>query len=70
MLSEERTIYGHLRLSDFFNRPGVIEEGHNMDHLTRGLATQPQENVDTYFTSEVNMRDYCAECPFNTLQLI
>jgi hypothetical protein len=53
LIGEERSVHGALRLSDFFNRPGVIEEGDNMDQLTRGMSTQNQEQVDPFFTSEV-----------------
>ncbi|XP_046682531.1 peroxidase-like [Homalodisca vitripennis] len=53
LIGEERNTYGVLRLSDFFNRPGIIEEGQNMDHLARGLTTQPEENIDPFFTSEI-----------------
>ncbi|XP_014291722.1 peroxidase [Halyomorpha halys] len=53
LIGERREVYGALRLSDFFNRPGVIEEGDNMDKLTRGLSTQNQEEVDPFLTSEI-----------------
>ncbi|XP_014244357.1 peroxidase-like [Cimex lectularius] len=53
LLGEERHVYGSLRLSDFFNKPSVIEEGDNMDKLTRGMATQNQEEIDPFITSEV-----------------
>uniref|UniRef100_A0A146M0F8 Peroxidase n=1 Tax=Lygus hesperus TaxID=30085 RepID=A0A146M0F8_LYGHE len=53
LIGEQRKTFGALRLSDFFNRPGVIEEGDNMDSLTRGLATQNQEEVDPFLTSEI-----------------
>lgn len=42
-----------LRLSDHFNRPGIIEKGNNLDDLARGLATQPQRDSDMYFDEEV-----------------
>lgn len=49
--------FGSLRLSDHFNRPGIIEKGNNLDDLTRGLAYQPQSNTDEYFDKEVLIRD-------------
>ncbi|XP_014216998.1 peroxidase-like [Copidosoma floridanum] len=45
--------YNALRLSDHFNRPGVIEQDNFLDKLTRGMAFQPQENSDQYFDSEI-----------------
>lgn len=53
LIGEQRGSYGAFRLSDFFNRPGIIEDGDNMDKLTRGMATQSQEEVDPFITSEV-----------------
>ncbi|XP_075231368.1 peroxidase-like [Lycorma delicatula] len=53
LISEHRQSYGALRLSDYFNRPGVIEQGDNYDNLARGLNTQSQETVDPFFTSEI-----------------
>lgn len=43
-----------VRLSDTFNRPEIIEDGDNMDSLTRGLSTQSQEEIDPFFTAEVS----------------
>ena len=45
--------FASLRLSDHFNRPEVIEQNGNFDHLTRGMGTQPQEMSDQYFDKEV-----------------
>ncbi|RLU23752.1 hypothetical protein DMN91_003958 [Ooceraea biroi] len=45
--------FNSLRLSDHFNRPGIIEKGNNLDDLTRGLSSQPQKNADTYFDEEI-----------------
>ncbi|CAH0394955.1 unnamed protein product [Bemisia tabaci] len=42
-----------VRLSDTFNRPEIIEDGDNMDSLTRGLSTQSQEEIDPFFTAEI-----------------
>ncbi|KAL1132705.1 hypothetical protein AAG570_010657, partial [Ranatra chinensis] len=53
LIGEERSVYGALRLSDFLNRPGIVEEGNNLDHLTRGMTTQSQEQVDQFHTSEI-----------------
>lgn len=53
LLSELRSVLGSLRLSDWFNRPGIIEVGDNFDSLTRGHATQPEELTDINFDREV-----------------
>ncbi|KAL7029256.1 hypothetical protein ACKWTF_006169 [Chironomus riparius] len=45
-VAEERTISNTIRLSDWFNRPVVVESGDNFDFLSRGMTTQPQETTD------------------------
>lgn len=52
-MSEKRFIAGALRLSDWFNRPGIIELGDNFDSLTRGHATQPEQLTDINIHPEV-----------------
>lgn len=53
LLSELRSVLGSLTLSDWFNRPGIIEVGDNFDSLTRGHATQPEELTDINFDKQV-----------------
>lgn len=53
LVTEHRNSYSNLRLSDWFNRPVILEQGNNFDDLTRGLATQPELNSDPYSDSEV-----------------
>nr|CAH7728340.1 unnamed protein product [Callosobruchus chinensis] len=53
LVTEERNSYGTLRLSDWFNRPQIIEERNNFDDLSRGLNTQPQHASDQFHTSEI-----------------
>ncbi|XP_049797648.1 peroxidase-like [Schistocerca nitens] len=53
LVTEHRDSFSALRLSDHFNRPEIIEQGDNFDDLVRGLSSQPQENVDQYFTKEI-----------------
>lgn len=53
LIGEDRNLLSAVRLSDYFNRPTIIEKGYNFDHLSRGLTTQSQEEVDPFFTSEV-----------------
>lgn len=42
-----------MRLSDWFNRPGILEAGDNFDYLSRGMATQPEELTDINFDAEI-----------------
>ena len=55
MVPENRYSYSYnaLRLSDHFNRPGVIEDNGNLDSLTRGMSFQPQEESDQWFDREI-----------------
>lgn len=53
LISKERSVYGNLRLSDWFNRPAVLEQGNNFDDLTRGLTTQPESKSNQFFDSEI-----------------
>uniref|UniRef100_A0AB38ZET2 Venom peroxidase 1 n=1 Tax=Oncocephalus sp. TaxID=2944721 RepID=A0AB38ZET2_9HEMI len=64
LIGEQRSIHGALRLSDYFNRPSVLEEGDNLDQLTRGMATQNQENVDPFFTTEITNYLFRNHMPF------
>lgn len=57
LIGEDRNLLTAVRLSDYFNRPTIIEKGYNLDHLSRGLTTQSQEEVDPFFTSEVRTND-------------
>lgn len=53
MVSEKRNSYGNIRISDWFNRPAILEQGNAFDELTRGLGTQPQLAADAYHDREV-----------------
>ncbi|CAH0553301.1 unnamed protein product [Brassicogethes aeneus] len=53
LVKEERSSFQNLRLSDWLNRPAILEEGNNFDELSRGLATQPELNSDQYHDSEI-----------------
>lgn len=53
LISESRARVGSLRLSDWFNRPVIVESGDNFDFLSRGMATQPQELTDINFDVEI-----------------
>lgn len=53
LVTEPRNSYSNIRLSDWFNRPAVLEQGTNFDDLTRGLGTQPELQADQFFDSEV-----------------
>lgn len=53
MISEIRSSTGSLRLSDWLNRPAIIEAGDNYDFLIRGLSTQPEQLTDINFDPEI-----------------
>lgn len=53
-MSEHREKYGNIRLSDWFNKPLVLELGSNFEDLTRGMATQPELKSDKFHDSEVH----------------
>lgn len=55
LVTEMRSAVGALRLSDWFNRPGIIELGDNFDSLSRGHATQPEQLTDNNIDPEVNV---------------
>lgn len=40
-------------MSDWFNRPVVLEQGNNFDDLSRGMVTQPELASDEFHDSEV-----------------
>lgn len=56
-MMEDRSPFATLRLSDHFNRPGIIEKDNNLDDLARGCAFQQQKNTDVYFDKEVSIRN-------------
>ncbi|CAG9818166.1 unnamed protein product [Phaedon cochleariae] len=66
LVTEKRTSYGSLRLSDWFNRPQILEEGNNFDELARGLNTQPQLGSDVYHDSEITQFLFRAGQPFGS----
>ncbi|XP_071641804.1 peroxidase isoform X1 [Temnothorax longispinosus] len=53
LVLEDRSSFAALRLSDHFNRPGIIEKGNNLDDLTRGFTYQPLKNTDVFFDKEI-----------------
>lgn len=55
LLSQARDTFGSIRLSDWIDRPAIIEQNNqeNFLYLTLGLATQAQELTDDEFDPEV-----------------
>ncbi|XP_018570827.1 peroxidase-like [Anoplophora glabripennis] len=53
LITEGRGTRGTLRLSDWLNRPQILEEGDNFDDLARGLNTQCQHAADQFHDSEI-----------------
>lgn len=63
LITEHRDRFGDIRLSDWFNRPIVIEQGNNFDDLTRGLTTQPEEKSNQFADIEVGvLGSFVLEC--------
>lgn len=52
-MGEIRNNLGNVRLSDWFNRPVLLEQGDNFDSLTRGMASQAELKSDQFHDSEV-----------------
>lgn len=42
------------RFSEFMNKPGIIQRPGHYDMFLRGVATQPQQAQDIFFTEEVS----------------
>ncbi|KAG8035072.1 hypothetical protein G9C98_001562 [Cotesia typhae] len=55
LVQENRSTKGLLRISDWFFRPGIIEQGDNIDDLTRGLSDQPEQARDEYYDHEITL---------------
>lgn len=53
LVSEARKITSKIRLSDFYFKPDIVQRQDNYDSFTRGLLTQPAQEVDQYYTVEV-----------------
>lgn len=64
LISEVRSSTGALRLSDWLNRPAIIEASDNYDSLTRGLATQPEQLNDINFDPEIKHFLFRRNMPF------
>lgn len=43
------------RFSEFMNKPGIIQRPGHYDMFLRGVATQPQQAQDIFFTEEVSL---------------
>lgn len=53
-----------MRLSDWFNRPAILEVADNYDALTRGLSTQPEQLNDNNLDPEVKHFLFKRNAPF------
>lgn len=53
MIEESRKVVKTENLSDYFQRPVVVEKRRNFDKLVLGLSTQSQERQDQFLTTEV-----------------
>lgn len=64
LISEVRSSTGALRLSDWLNRPAIIEAADNYDSLARGLATQPEQLTDINYDPEIKHFLFKRNMPF------
>ncbi|KAK9503739.1 hypothetical protein O3M35_010237 [Rhynocoris fuscipes] len=64
LMGEHRSVVTTKRLSDYFNRPSVLEKGDNLDKVARGMVTQSQEEIDPFITREVTNYLFKANNPF------
>lgn len=53
LISEKRELVGAVRMSDWFNRPLLLEMGQAFDDLARGLTVQQQDFSDQFWDSEM-----------------
>lgn len=53
LISEKRELVGAVRISDWFNRPVLLEMGNAFDDLARGLTVQQQDFSDQFWDSEI-----------------
>ncbi|XP_072950075.1 peroxidase-like isoform X2 [Epargyreus clarus] len=53
LITEHRNNVGAIRLSDWFNRPLVLELDDAFNKLARGLTVQPQDYSDQFWTVEI-----------------
>ncbi|XP_065216935.1 peroxidase-like [Planococcus citri] len=53
LVSEYRLSRGSIQLSDYTNRPGIIEAANNFDNFLRGLISQPQSDKNYHFTEQI-----------------
>jgi hypothetical protein len=44
------------RFSEWMNKPGIIQRPGNYDMFLRGIATQPQQGQDIFFSEEVGQK--------------
>lgn len=63
-ISEIRSSTGSLRLSDWFNRPAIVEAGENYDFLIRGMGTQPEQLTDINYDAEIKHFLFKRNMPF------
>lgn len=62
LLSEHRARTNSLRMSDWFNRPIIVET--EFDNLNRGMVTQPEQDTDKHIDPEVKHFLFRQDQPF------
>ncbi|XP_046398832.1 peroxidase-like [Ischnura elegans] len=64
MVTPARQYFGHLTLSNYYNKPEPLTERNTFHGLVIGSITQPMQAADHYFTSEVNGLLFRGDKPF------
>lgn len=58
------------RFSEWMNKPGIIQRPGNYDMFLRGIATQPQQAQDIFFSEEVSECYTCIIMLCNTICIV
>ena len=54
LVHENTTIQEELDFSDFYLKPGIVEQPHMLDNFLRGLRLQAAESMDVFDTHKVS----------------
>ncbi|CAB3235722.1 unnamed protein product [Arctia plantaginis] len=52
-ISKDQELAGVVRLSDWMNKPSILESNNSFNELTRGLTMQKMSESDEYYTDEL-----------------
>lgn len=46
---------GSIKMSDWMNRPSIVQENGNYDQLLLGLVNEPLQKAEKFFTTQVTI---------------